>query len=95
MFAGTAEEDGPEAVMPRVEFDVEGLCVQLDTFEADAPYARRLALSVQSAQLRDCDPRADSPPAWHRIFGRHQSATIPQAACLLVVRPFPNENHDP
>ncbi|KAK9836947.1 hypothetical protein WJX81_001853 [Elliptochloris bilobata] len=72
---------------PRVELEVGGLCLQADTFGRRGPHARRLAVSVHHAELRDCQPRSEGGAAWRRILGYHATSRMPRdaSACLLQV----------
>jgi hypothetical protein len=72
---------------PRIELEVEGLCLQADEFPTGGSYARRSALSVHSAELRDCDPRPEGGPGWRKILAYHATSHTPRDAhaCLLQV----------
>lgn len=49
---------------PRVELEVGGLCVQADTFGGRGAHARRLAVSVHHAELRDCQVPLPETEVW-------------------------------
>ena len=72
---------------PRIELDVQGLCMQADSFRAGGPRIRRTALSVRHAELRDCAPRPEGGPGWRKIACYHATANVPRDAhaCLLQV----------
>ncbi len=72
---------------PRIELDVQGLCLQADSFQAGAPRIRRTALSIRHAELRDCAPRPEGGHGWRKIVSYHATANVPQDAllCLLQV----------
>lgn len=52
-----AGEGAHAGTAPRIELEVVGLCLQADTFDGSGPHARRLAVSVHHAELRDCQVR--------------------------------------
>ncbi len=52
-----AGEGAHSGAAPRIELEVGGICVQADAFAAGGPHARRLAVSVHHAELRDCQVR--------------------------------------
>jgi len=72
---------------PRIELDVQGLCVQTDSFQPGAPRIRRTALSVRHVELRDCNPRPEGGQGWRKIICYHATANVPRdaLACLLQV----------
>ena len=72
---------------PRIELEVQDLCVQADTFQPGAPRLRRTALSVRSAELRDCAPRPEGGSGWRKIVAYHATANMAReaAACLFQV----------
>ena len=72
---------------PRIELDVQGLCLQADSFQAGAPRIRRTALSIRHAELRDCAPRPEGGHGWRKIVSYHATANVPRDAlpCLLQV----------
>jgi len=72
---------------PRIELDVQGLCVQTDSFQSGAPRIRRTALSVRHVELRDCNPRPEGGQGWRKIICYHATASVPRdaLACLLQV----------
>ena len=72
---------------PRIELEVQDLSMQADTFQPGAPRLRRTALSVRSAELRDCAPRPEGGPGWRKIVAYHATANMAReaAACLFQV----------
>lgn len=82
------ESEAAQATTSRVELELEGLCVQADSFATDSPRARRLAISVRRIDFKDCALKVDAAPAWQKIFTQYlgvQSERGP-ASCLLTVR---------
>lgn len=82
---------------PRMDLDVQGLCLQADVFPPGGSYIRRTAISVHSAEVRDCAPRPEGGPGWSKIIAYHATSHTPRdaRACLLQVKPFPIETPDP
>jgi hypothetical protein len=81
-----AGEGAHSGAAPRIELEVGGICVQADAFAAGGPHARRLAVSVHHAELRDCQvPRA----LRRRGSGRHPISWVPggqwrgEVACVV------------
>ena len=71
---------------PRIELDVQGLCLQADSFRAGAPRIRRSALSVRHAELRDCAPRPEGGQGWHKIVCYHATANVPRDALARLLQ---------
>lgn len=73
---------------PRLELELEGLCVQAEAFPPGGSHVRRSALSVRHAELRDCAPRPEGGSAWRRILAYHATSHVPRdaQACLFQVR---------
>ncbi len=71
---------------PRIELEVQGLCLQADTFRAGAPRIRRTALSVRQAELRDCAPRPEGGHGWRKIVCYHATANVPRDALARLLQ---------
>lgn len=59
----------------RLELEINGLTVSMDTFPEGGHQIRRTALYVQSLELRDCSPHALDPSTggvWRYILSRHR-----------------------
>ncbi|CAD7702281.1 unnamed protein product [Ostreobium quekettii] len=59
----------------RLELEINGLTVSMDTFPEGGHQIRRSALYVQSLELRDCSPHALDPSTggvWRYILSRHR-----------------------
>ena len=84
---GISGGENSAATTSRIELDLADLCLQADIFDEVSSYAKRVAFSVRSFELRDCALRPDAPPAWRQIFGQNISATSPRGtnACILTV----------
>ncbi|KAA6418149.1 MAG: Autophagy-related 2 [Trebouxia sp. A1-2] len=73
----------------RLEVDLEGVSLQLDTFRPEGtPYAWRLAFSIHQLEVRDHVQKGNGkPPRWRRMVGYHFMARTPRdpAAVMLQV----------
>ncbi|KAL0044023.1 hypothetical protein WJX82_003156 [Trebouxia sp. C0006] len=73
----------------RLEVDLEGVSLQLDTFRPEgSPYAWRLAFSIHQLEVRDHVKKGNGkPPRWRRMLGHHFMARTPRdpAAVMLQV----------
>ena len=71
---------------PRIELDVQGLCLQADAFRSGAPRIRRSVLTVRHAELRDCAPRPEGGHGWRKIVCYHATPNVPRDALARLLQ---------
>lgn len=90
--AGTGRSKPADVPDGRLEIQLEDVCAQVDSFQADAQWVSRLAVSIHQLDVRDCSrPVAPSQHAT-RLLTHHASVRHPRdpAAPMFQVSPFPH-----